>query len=211
MKLVECVPNFSEGRNLDIIKSITDEIESVDGVKLLDVDPGKDTNRTVVTVVGTPDEVVEAVFIVEGISTEKEVLQKRMKILEEKIRLNLKPKEIDSVEPLQDKNQWSMFIEFTAEFRDIHTFLGAIVNYGPSSVEVIKPDHIELDSYHLQKLVSDFTSAIHYYTSVILNATLLISSLKQEKARLDQELAKTLQSESSKASKNSTSKAQKTD
>ena len=62
MKLVECVPNFSEGRNLDIIKSITDEIESVDGVKLLDVDPGKDTNRTVVTVVGTPDEVVEAVF-----------------------------------------------------------------------------------------------------------------------------------------------------
>ncbi len=62
MKLVECVPNFSEGRNLDIIKSITDEIESVDGVKLLDVDPGKDTNRTVVTMVGTPDEVVEAAF-----------------------------------------------------------------------------------------------------------------------------------------------------
>lgn len=62
MKLVECVPNFSDGINEEIIKSITDEIEAVDGVKLLDVDPGRDTNRTVVTFVGTPDEVVEAAF-----------------------------------------------------------------------------------------------------------------------------------------------------
>ncbi len=61
-KLVECVPNFSEGRDMSIIKQITDEIESVEGVKLLDVDPGKATNRTVVTMVGTPDEVVEAAF-----------------------------------------------------------------------------------------------------------------------------------------------------
>lgn len=62
MKLVECVPNFSDGINEDVIKSITDEIETVDGVKLLDVDPGRDTNRTVVTFVGTPNEVVEAAF-----------------------------------------------------------------------------------------------------------------------------------------------------
>lgn len=62
MKLVECVPNFSEGRDLNIIKAITDDIESVEGVKLLDVDPGKDTNRTVVTFVGTPDAVVDAAF-----------------------------------------------------------------------------------------------------------------------------------------------------
>ena len=62
MKLVECVPNFSEGKDLAIIEKITDEIESVEGVKLLDVDPGKDTNRTVVTFVGTPGEVVEAAF-----------------------------------------------------------------------------------------------------------------------------------------------------
>ncbi len=61
-KLIECVPNFSEGRDLGIIKQITDEIERVDGVKLLDVDPGATTNRTVVTFVGTPDEVVEAAF-----------------------------------------------------------------------------------------------------------------------------------------------------
>ncbi len=61
-KLIECVPNFSEGRNMDIIKQITDEIEKVDGVKLLDVDPGAATNRTVVTMVGTPDEVIEAAF-----------------------------------------------------------------------------------------------------------------------------------------------------
>ena len=62
-KLIECVPNFSEGRNLELIKQITDEIEKVDGVKLLDVDPGVTTNRTVVTFVGTPDEVIEAAFL----------------------------------------------------------------------------------------------------------------------------------------------------
>lgn len=61
-KLIECVPNFSEGRDMAVIKQITDEIEKVDGVKLLDVDPGYSTNRTVVTFVGTPEEVVEAAF-----------------------------------------------------------------------------------------------------------------------------------------------------
>lgn len=61
-KLIECVPNFSEGRDMSVIKQITDVIEKVDGVKLLDVDPGYATNRTVVTFVGTPDEVIEAAF-----------------------------------------------------------------------------------------------------------------------------------------------------
>jgi len=61
-QIIECVPNFSEGRDMTIIKQITDEIEKVDGVKLLDVDPGKATNRTVVTFVGTPDTVLEAAF-----------------------------------------------------------------------------------------------------------------------------------------------------
>jgi len=61
-QLIECVPNFSEGNNMDIIKQITNEIESIEGVSLLDVDPGKATNRTVVTIVGTPDEVCEAAF-----------------------------------------------------------------------------------------------------------------------------------------------------
>ncbi len=60
--LLECVPNFSEGRDPAVIKAITDAIESVEGVWLLDVDPGKATNRTVVTFVGTPAEVVEAAF-----------------------------------------------------------------------------------------------------------------------------------------------------
>lgn len=58
--LIECVPNFSEGRDLSVIKQITDPIEAVEGVKLLDVDPGQATNRTVVTFVGAPDPVVEA-------------------------------------------------------------------------------------------------------------------------------------------------------
>jgi glutamate formiminotransferase / formiminotetrahydrofolate cyclodeaminase len=61
-KIIECVPNFSEGRDMSVIKQITDEIEKIDGVKLLDVDPGFTTNRTVVTFVGTPDEVCEAAF-----------------------------------------------------------------------------------------------------------------------------------------------------
>ncbi len=61
-KLIECVPNFSEGKDMGIIGQITHEIETSEGVKLLDVDPGKATNRTVVTFVGTPDEVVEAAF-----------------------------------------------------------------------------------------------------------------------------------------------------
>ncbi len=61
-QLIECVPNFSEGRDMNIIKQITDKIETVEGVKLLDVDPGAATNRTVVTFVGTPDEVIEAAF-----------------------------------------------------------------------------------------------------------------------------------------------------
>jgi glutamate formiminotransferase / formiminotetrahydrofolate cyclodeaminase len=61
-QLIECVPNFSEGRDLAIIKQITNEIESVDGVKLLDVDPGAATNRTVVTFVGTPEAVIEAAY-----------------------------------------------------------------------------------------------------------------------------------------------------
>jgi glutamate formiminotransferase/formiminotetrahydrofolate cyclodeaminase len=62
-QLIECVPNFSEGVDMNIIKQITNVIESVDGVKLLNVDPGKATNRTVVTFVGNPKSVIEAAFL----------------------------------------------------------------------------------------------------------------------------------------------------
>ena len=62
MRLIECVPNFSEGRDLNKIKLITNAIESVDGITLLDVDPGSDTNRTVVTFVGSPEVIVEGAF-----------------------------------------------------------------------------------------------------------------------------------------------------
>lgn len=61
-QLIECVPNFSEGRDMTVIQQITAAIESVEGVKLLDVDPGNATNRTVVTFVGEPQPVVEAAF-----------------------------------------------------------------------------------------------------------------------------------------------------
>jgi len=62
MQIIECVPNFSEGNDLNIIRQITEQIETVEGVRLLNVDPGKATNRTVVTFVGTPQAVIEAAF-----------------------------------------------------------------------------------------------------------------------------------------------------
>lgn len=61
-QIIECVPNFSEGNDLGIIRQITDQVESVDGVRLLNVDPGKATNRTVVTFVGNPEAVIEAAY-----------------------------------------------------------------------------------------------------------------------------------------------------
>jgi len=74
-KLIECVPNFSEGRDLDIIRQITAAIESADGVSLLDVDPGASTNRTVVTFVGSPKAAVEAAF--RGIQKAAELIDMR--------------------------------------------------------------------------------------------------------------------------------------
>lgn len=62
MQLIECVPNFSEGRDPNVIKQITDAVEALEGVRLLNVDPGKATNRTVVTFVGAPERVIEAAY-----------------------------------------------------------------------------------------------------------------------------------------------------
>ena len=75
MKLVECVPNFSEGRDAAKIERITNEIRATEGVKLIDVDPGKDTNRTVVTFIGTPEGVLEAAF--KAIAKAAEVIDMR--------------------------------------------------------------------------------------------------------------------------------------
>ena len=74
-KLIECVPNFSEGRDEDVIRQISDAIKSTDGVSLLDVDPGATTNRTVVTFVGSPEAAVEAAF--RGIQKAAELIDMR--------------------------------------------------------------------------------------------------------------------------------------
>ncbi len=74
-KLIECVPNFSEGRDQNVIRQITDAIKSVEGISLLDVDPGASTNRTVVTFVGDPDAAVEAAF--RGIKKAAELIDMR--------------------------------------------------------------------------------------------------------------------------------------
>jgi len=60
--ILECVPNFSEGVRTDILKQIASAVQTVDGVKLLDIDPGKSTNRTVMTFVGAPEAVIEAAY-----------------------------------------------------------------------------------------------------------------------------------------------------
>lgn len=73
--LIECVPNFSEGRDLFVIKQISDAIESIEGVQLLNVDPGKGANRTVVTFAGAPDAIVEAAF--RGIQKVAELIDMR--------------------------------------------------------------------------------------------------------------------------------------
>lgn len=74
-RIVECVPNFSEGRDKHVIRQITDAIEAAGGVKLLDVDPGEATNRTVVTFVGSPEAVVEAAFA--GVKKAAELIDMR--------------------------------------------------------------------------------------------------------------------------------------
>jgi glutamate formiminotransferase/formiminotetrahydrofolate cyclodeaminase len=74
-KIIECVPNFSEGRDLEVIRQITAAIEAVEGVSLLNVDPGASTNRTVVTFAGTPDAAVEAAF--RGIRKATELIDMR--------------------------------------------------------------------------------------------------------------------------------------
>src|SRR5207248_10646741 len=74
-KLIEVVPNCSEGRDEKILRQITDAIKSTDGVSLLDVDPGATTNRTVVTLVGNPDAAVEAAF--RGIQKAAELIDMR--------------------------------------------------------------------------------------------------------------------------------------
>ena len=74
-RIIECVPNFSEGRDKNVIKSITDAIKSVKGINLLDVDPGEATNRTVVTFVGEPEAVVEAAF--RGVKRAAELIDMR--------------------------------------------------------------------------------------------------------------------------------------
>ncbi len=75
-QLIECVPNFSEGRDKNKIKQITDSIAKIKGVKLLNVDPGKATNRTVVTFIGDPESVIEAAF--RGIKKAGEIIDMRL-------------------------------------------------------------------------------------------------------------------------------------
>src|ERR1044071_1049772 len=74
-KIIECVPNFSEGRDLEIVRQITAAIESVEGISLLNVDPGASTNRTVVTFAGSPEVAVEAAF--RGIEKAAELIDMR--------------------------------------------------------------------------------------------------------------------------------------
>lgn len=74
-QVIECVPNFSEGNNMEIIRQIRAEVEKIEGVQVIDVDPGKATNRTVVTMVGEPENVIEAAF--QAVKKAKELIDMR--------------------------------------------------------------------------------------------------------------------------------------
>ena len=74
-KIIECVPNFSEGRDKNIIDKITKAIETISGINILDVDMGSDTNRTVVTFVGSPEAISEAAF--QGVKKASELIDMR--------------------------------------------------------------------------------------------------------------------------------------
>lgn len=74
-QIIECVPNFSEGRNMEVIDSIADSIEEAGGVKVLNIDPGAATNRTVITFAGSPESVVEAAF--QGVKKAGEMIDMR--------------------------------------------------------------------------------------------------------------------------------------
>ena len=77
-QIIECVPNFSEGRNQEVINEISDVISNTKGVHLLNVDPGKATNRTVMTFVGNPESVITAAFNAIKIASEKIDMSKHM-------------------------------------------------------------------------------------------------------------------------------------
>ena len=83
MQIVECVPNISEGKDQNKIQSICDEVRKVDGVKLINIDPGKSTNRTVITFIGDKESVIEAAFML------IKKAQELMKLLKECV--NLRP------------------------------------------------------------------------------------------------------------------------
>ena len=81
--LLECVPNFSEGKDLEVIRRITGRIEAVEGIRILDIDPGKAANRTVVTFVGPPAAVAEAAFNAISQAAEPELIEPSLEALEE--------------------------------------------------------------------------------------------------------------------------------
>ena len=74
-QIIECVPNISEGRDIEKIRKISSVVEEIDGVRLLNVDPGKTTNRTVITFVGEPEQVIKAAFLL--IKKAKELIDMR--------------------------------------------------------------------------------------------------------------------------------------
>ena len=113
-KLIECVPNFSDGRNQDVIKQITDEIEKIDGIKLLDVDPGYDMNRTVVTFVGKPEQVKEAAFqaIKKASELKRQQEQEALKATELK-----KQKELEAQQAAETKKQQELETKKATEIK----------------------------------------------------------------------------------------------
>ena len=102
MKLIECVPNISEGRNEEIINQITNTIKSNPELHLLDVDPGFDTNRTVITFVGSPDHVIAGAF--ELIKKASELMTKNPTLADKKMLIG------EAINIMNNKKITSLFV-----------------------------------------------------------------------------------------------------
>ncbi len=112
---------------------------------------------------------VRAVLIIEGISPEKEALEKQMALLEDKIKLEpMKIIRFEKGEVEKQDEDYSSFFEIEAWFSSLEDLFKVIINYGPSSVHLLEPKSFSLKANEAQSLVNTVVSAVHYYTSLII-------------------------------------------
>lgn len=108
-------------------------------------------------------------FIIEATSQDKESVEKQLSLLEEKIKKeNVRVDELKKLDAIENKGFYNAYIETTISTDSLFDMISFIINYGPSSVEVIKPKSIELKAKQLQDIQQEISSAVYYYTTLII-------------------------------------------